>query len=69
MSNLDDVIAFLELWQAILQEASIASCTFSDSQQVNLLLGALPDSWSAFITTQGSINNLTFTNLLSNILQ
>jgi len=40
-----------------------------DSQQVNLLLGALSDSWSAFITTQGGISNLSFVDLISNILQ
>lgn len=64
-----DVITFLELWQSILQEAAILRCTFTNPQQVNLLLGALPNSWSASITTQGGIANLTFTYLLSNILQ
>ena len=57
------------MWQSLLQEAEIAGCVFTEDQQVNLLLGALPDSWGAFVTTQGGINDLTFTALLSNILQ
>lgn len=69
MTDSDDVSTFLESWQAILQEAAISGCTFTEAQQVNLLLGALPDSWGAFVTTQGGITDLTFTNLLSNILQ
>jgi len=69
MTDSDDVSTFLESWQATLQEAAISGCTFSEAQQVNLLLGALPDSWSAFVTTQGGIADFTFTNLLSNILQ
>lgn len=69
MSESDDVISFLETWQSTLQEAAISGCTFSDAQQVNLLLSALPDSWGPFITTQGAITDLNFTTLLSNILQ
>jgi hypothetical protein len=69
MSDNDDVVVFLESWQALLQEAAISGCTFTDAQQVNLLLGALPDSWSAFVTTQGGLADLTFVGLLSNILQ
>lgn len=38
-------------------------------QQVNLLLLSLPYFWNTFVTTQGGIANLTFTKLLSNILQ
>ena len=30
---------------------------------------ALPNSWSAFVKIQGKISNLTFTELISNILQ
>jgi len=40
-----------------------------DAQQVNLLLAALLNTWSSFITTQGGIIDLTFTDLLLNILQ
>lgn len=69
MTDNDDVINFLEHWQSVLQEAAIAGCQFDDTQQVMLLLSALPDSWSAFITTQGGISTLTFTELISNILQ
>lgn len=65
----DDVINFIETWQSTLREAAIAGCNFTDSQQVNLLLAALPTSWSPFITTQGGILSLTFTTLISNILQ
>jgi hypothetical protein len=69
MSNLDDVTAFLETWQSTLQEVAISGCSFTNAHQVNFLLGALPESWSAFVTTQGGLPDLTFTNLLSNILQ
>lgn len=69
MSSTDNVPQFLESWQATLQEVAISGCIFTEPQQVNLLLGALPDTWSAFITTQGGLSNLTFTDLLSNILQ
>lgn len=64
----DDVIIFIENWQATLQEAATAGCQFSDSQQATLLLAALSNSWDSFITSQGCITNLTFTKLLSNIL-
>lgn len=69
MTDSEDVVAFLESWQSTLQEAAISGCIFIDAQQVNLLLGALPDSWSAFVTTQGGISDLSFHTLLSNILQ
>lgn len=69
MSKNDDVVSFLESWQALLQEAAISGCTFSDAQQVHLLLGSLPESWSAFVTTQGGLPDLTLITLLSNILQ
>jgi hypothetical protein len=69
MTGNDDVVTFLENWQTVLQEAAIAGCKFDNAQQVMLLLAALPDSWSAFVTTQGGIPTLTFTELISNILQ
>jgi len=69
VSKSNDVVKFLETSQSLLQEVAIAGCTFIDPQQVNLLLGALPDFWSAFITTQGDIIDLSFLDLLSNILQ
>jgi len=68
MSKIDDVISFLELWQAMLKEATTSGYIYDDSQQVNFLLRALPTSWSTFVTTQGGINNLTSTTLLSNVL-
>jgi len=61
MSESNDVISFLEPWKSTLQEAAILGYIFMDSQQLDLLLGALPDSWSVFITTQGGIPNLSFT--------
>lgn len=68
MSDNEDVVLFLESWQALLQEAAISSCIFSDTQQVNLLPGALLGSWNVFVTTQGGLTDLRFVNLLSNIL-
>lgn len=53
----------------MVQKAPIAGCQFDNSQQVMLLLLALPHSWSSFITSQGGISTLTFTVLISNILQ
>ena len=44
MSDSDNVMTFMESWQSLLQEAEIAGYTFIDDQQVNRLLGALPDS-------------------------
>lgn len=69
MTPTQDVPRFLENSQATLQEAAAVGYTFTDVQQVNFLLGALRDMWSAFITTQGGLEDLTFNNLLSNILQ
>jgi len=69
MHESDDVIEFIKKWQSTLQEAVTSRCSFTNSQQVNLLFAALLDSWSAFITTQGGIPNLEFTTLISNILQ
>jgi len=40
----NDVITFLELWQSTLHKVVILGCIFIDPQQVNLLLGALPNS-------------------------
>lgn len=69
MTTYDDVPQFLENWQATLQEVAIAGCTFENAQQFNLLLRALPSTWSAFITTQGVLDDLSFDKLFSNILQ
>ena len=69
MTPIEDVPQFLETWQATLQEVAIANCFYTNVQQVNLLLGALLEIWSTFITTQVGLDDLTFTNLLSNILQ
>lgn len=69
MSPSNDIPQFLELWQSTLQEATILGCIFSEPQQVNLFLGALPVTWSAIITTQGGISGLTFIDLFSNTLQ
>jgi hypothetical protein len=44
MTETEDVVAFLENWQATLQEAATVGCQFSNLQQVTLLLSALPDS-------------------------
>jgi hypothetical protein len=69
MSDSDDIMSFLKTWQSLLNAVAIAGCVFTEDQQVNLLLAVLPDSCSAFITTQGGIANLTFSTLLSNTLQ
>jgi len=62
MSPSHNVPQFLESWQSTLQEVAIPRCTFSEPQKVNLLLGTLPSTWSAFITIQGGLLDLTFTN-------
>jgi hypothetical protein len=67
MSDSDKIMS-LETWQLLPNKAEIFGCVFKKDKQVNLLLVASPDSWSAFITTQGVIANLTFFTLLSNIL-
>ena len=69
MADSDDTMSFLETWQSLLQEAEIAGCAFTEDQQVNLLLGALPDSWSAFHNHARWHCQSTFSTLLSNILQ
>ena len=60
---------FLEEWQGTLEEAAIAGLTFTEKQQIVLLLSALPQSWRAFITTQGNTQNQTLVDLISNMLQ
>jgi len=62
------VMIFLKSWQLLPQEVEVVGSTFTKDHQVNLLLRALPNSWSTFVTTQGGILDLTFTTLLSNIL-
>lgn len=62
MTETEVVIAFLENWQATLQEAATIGCQFSNLQQVILLLLALPDSWDSFITSQGCIIDLILQN-------
>ena len=63
------VTNFLEEWQGTLEEAAIAGLAFTEKQQIVLLLSALPQSWRAFMTTQGSIQNQTLVNFISNMLQ
>eukprot|EP00249_Psilotum_nudum_P037083 c9436_g1_i1 orf=66-620(-) len=46
------VTEFLEEWQGLLDEAARTGLTFSDIQQVTMLLASLPDSWRSFVTTQ-----------------
>ena len=69
MTLTNNVPQFLKTWQATLQEAIIAGCIFIDVQQVNLLFGALFETWSTFITIEGRLDNLTFIDSLFNILQ
>lgn len=69
LSESSNVIAFLEEWQSLISEASLAGLTLSNDQQVILLLAALPPSWRAFVSTQGSVANLSLADLISNILQ
>lgn len=60
---------FLEEWQGFLDEATTAGLQFSDSQVVTMLLSALPPTWSSFVTTQGTVANLTLPILIGRILQ
>ena len=63
MIPIEDVLQFLETWQATLQEATIIGCTFTD-----VLFGASLETWSTFITTEGGVDDLIFIDLFSNIL-
>ena len=69
LSETSNVISFLEEWQFLVSEASLSGLKLSNDQQVILLLAALSPSWRAFISTQGSITNLTLADLISSILQ
>jgi len=44
LSESSNVISFLEEWQSLVSEASLAGLTLSNDQQVILLLAALPPS-------------------------
>lgn len=59
---------FLEDFQGALDKVVIVGLTFND-QEVILLLATLLNSWHTFVMTQGSILNLSLTNLIANILQ
>ena len=63
------VMSFLEEWQSLLDQASIAGLTFSDSQCVTMLLSLLPPTWRSFVTTQSNIINLTLSQLIDKIMQ
>ena len=65
----EPVMPFLEEWQSLLDQASIAGLTFNDSQCVTMLLSLLPPTWRAFVTTQSNTSNLTLSQLISKILQ
>jgi len=58
----------LEDFQGALDKVVVVGLTFND-QEVILLLAILLNSWRAFVTTQGSVPNLSLPNHIANILQ
>eukprot|EP00249_Psilotum_nudum_P003970 c17492_g1_i1 orf=32-460(-) len=63
------VTDFLEEWQGLLDQVVITRLIFNDTQQVTMLLASLPDSWRSFVTTQGQLQNVRLSEIISRIQQ
>jgi hypothetical protein len=59
----------LEDFQGALDKVVVVGLTFNDQEVILLLATLLINSWRTFVMTQGSIPNLSLTDLIANILQ
>lgn len=63
------VIEFLEEFQGTVDDAAVAGLITPDPQLVIILLGALPETWRAFISVLTNQTNITFPIIIGRILQ
>ena len=69
MKEEDDVDNFLTTWEKKLDDTITSGLDISDKLQRCLLLGALPSSWSSFVTTQNLNKKATVEDLMGDIRQ
>jgi hypothetical protein len=68
MAENANVIEFLNEFQCLVDDVTIADLDFPKPQLIILLLKALPSLWHAFITTQGNQINITLATLIRKIV-
>ena len=69
MENEDEMLTFINTWKRKLDDCLTSGVEITQKLQRLLLLGALPSSWSTFVTTQNSNQNATLTDLINCIKQ
>ena len=69
MENEDDMLLFINSWKKKLDDCLTSGVEITQKLQRLLLLGALPTSWSTFVTTQNSKKDITLADLINSIRQ
>ena len=69
MQEEDDMYAFINSWKRKLDDCLTSGVEIESKLQRLLLLGALPPSWSTFVTTQNFNTNTTLIHLINCIRQ
>ena len=69
MKDDDEMAEFINTWKRKLDDCLTAGVDINQKLQRLLLLGALPNSWSNFVTTQNANHNINLNDLINNIRQ
>ena len=69
MNEKDSVDSFINKYYSTYDNASLAGNNIEEDMKIDILLGALPSSWSSFIVVNGADSNLTLQNLISKLKQ
>ncbi|KAI5076031.1 hypothetical protein GOP47_0008096 [Adiantum capillus-veneris] len=69
MSDDQDVEKFIQTWRLAMDDVTLLGLDLPPRVQAILLLGALPSSWQAYISTKATSANLTFPILIPAIIQ
>jgi hypothetical protein len=69
MREEDSIDYFINKYYSAYDNASSAGNKIEEDMKIDILLGALPSSWSPFIVVNGADSNLTLQNLISKLKQ
>ena len=67
MKEEETATQFLQQWQRKLADVVLSSTSLDEDLKCTLLLGALPSSWAAFITTQSANQTPTLLQLINRV--
>ena len=69
MKDEDSIDSFINKYYSTYDNASLVGSNIEEDMKIDILLGALPSSWSSFIVVNGADSNLTLQNLISKLKQ